>query len=264
MGIEVIHRLIKAIVTWSASLWKWLLERIYSQSKVKIKLPDFVDWFEPKLLNSLSADLSVFNTTVQKVNDLILQLKNLSDDSRSLASITTNTNSRTLRICDQIDSLFSEYIHNKHCNRANSSPDCLYPINSTLPDAEYIREMTSRIRNRLKVIDEIVVSKKNDSATKAPKGGNNSGGKGDSGKKPFEMPASIRADIRTLTSTLEALDSQYAVLTTHLSYLLTVKQAVHRPISGLVSFAEQLTCKPTARLAKHTVQLAAAQLCVHW
>ncbi len=186
----------------------------------KMKLDKFIPWFETTYLQKTTFNFGSINVIMQDLNLTMFNLSNLVNECRIPLATQTNPSNRMQRLCDQIDLLHQEYQSGKQCKVPQTT--ALYPHNSLLPDSEYLRDLTNKIKSKLKVIEEVSMSRKADS-------GKAKGGRSDGNKKPFEMPQSIREEIRKLSGLVESLEIESIGKSMLLSHFNDLKAMVHRP-----------------------------------
>jgi hypothetical protein len=204
----------------------------------KIKLEEFIQWFENQLLTKSSVDISHANNLVRELDLLVVRLKDAACSSRSTVSVTTPQTNRLLRVCDQIDTLCAEYNYLKQYSGQHSH--AIYPFESMLPDAEYLRDLIMKTKNKMKIIDDVTQSKKGngDNTQRATKTGGRISEQ--PSKKAFDMPSAIKIELTRLAELMSALEQESISKSLMMKYFGELKQHIHKPYHHLVSTTAEL------------------------
>ncbi len=205
----------------------------------KLKLEKFIPWFETTLLLKSTFGLTVTNSIMKDIDATICNLKNAASECGTPMTNLATLSNRTQRVCDQIDVLYSEYQSGKRCSIAQIV--VLYPYNSSLPDSEYTRELISKIKSKLKVIEDISMSKKADSTKSRGRPGEGSS------KKAYELPPILKEGLRRLGGLVDELEMESITKSLVLSYLNQIKQTVHRPFHQMRQVISELPQLPQAK-----------------
>ena len=113
-----------------------------------IEITAFPTWLEKKLLIAYEYDLSSITAELGSLRTSFVQFLSQSSSIRSASGILPNTQSnRIFKICDQIDSLADTI-------KSMNQPSC------SLPDSDWLKEFSQKVKNKLKVIDEMAASTK--------------------------------------------------------------------------------------------------------
>jgi hypothetical protein len=192
-----------------------------------MKFDRYVYWLETKLLSVAQAELSEVNNILDMLVERLAILKSVSSQCRSSMIVYNNSAqvNRVYKLYDQVDALGEPYLPGRLFVSLGSCP-----ISSLLPDLDIINDMVVQGRLKLKAIDEIAASKKNDVVKF--KGSKTATSNRSEAKKAVEI-SSIRTEIRNVSDLIEKLAVECAKRTAVLSYFSQIKHAVHYPLHAL-------------------------------
>ena len=204
-----------------------------------VMLHDFTSWFEKQLTNLAIFDLQDIVGVLLKLDENTSSLKKLATEYKSSSAfISVVQNSKSQKLCDQIDSLVI------FLNQKSNSIG--------IQDFEFLRENLSKNKVRLKLIDDLSAPKKAD-AGKGKKG--NSGtnvstsrNTNDSAKKNAEIN-SIRLEVKNGLALLEEMESVLLQKSFVVDYFAEIRSRVFKPIHDSISKQQQLP--PLSDLEKH-------------
>jgi hypothetical protein len=192
-----------------------------------MKFDRYVYWLETKLLSVSQAELSEFNSVLDMLVERLAILKSVSSQCRSSMIVYNNSAqvNRVYKLYDSVDALGEPYLPGRLFVSLGSCP-----ISSLLPDLDIINDMVLQGRLRLKAIDEMATSKKNDVVKF--KGSKTATSNRSETKKAVEI-SSLRTEIRNVSDLIEKLAVVSAKNTAVLGYFSQIKQAVHYPLHAL-------------------------------
>ena len=199
-----------------------------------IKFDQFIAWFESTVLMVSKVELHRMNSSLDDITDGVLYLKRLSEEYRSslLSSQQPAPSNRILKLYDHIDSLPIPFVagrlysSNLRDNNESGRKDVVYHVTSLLPDYDVLKDYASDMRHRLKILDEMASSRKNDST------------KSKAGTKAAPTVAShntsaIKEEVKMMQSALEQLAVEINRKLLVLRYFQQLKVAIHPPIQKL-------------------------------
>lgn len=157
-----------------------------------LRLAEFPSWFESKLSDNLIFELHDIADLLDKIRSDVSDMQSISNTLRDLYANVTATPqiARILKLCDQIDAIASLYGH--------ETPK--------LPGSSYLADLTQKLRNRMKTVDDMASSSKivrTDPVVAS-------------------SLSSLRAIIHAIVSTIESLETaqrRRAVITDYIDYI---------------------------------------------
>jgi hypothetical protein len=208
------------------------------QDKVpQLQLTEYVNWLEIRLLAVSDFELLEFNELVDLLFTSITTLKCIGSMSRvSHSGLPSGQANKVLKMLDHIEALSEPYetsLSGKlYVN--NNKPDLV----SHLPDFESIKEMVSKNKAALKIIDEIASSKK--AETVKFKGSKPMASSNRSETKRLGELMSIKNEARNAQFLLDKLVVEVGKKLSILNYFGQIKLLVHIPVRNLLSKRETL------------------------
>jgi hypothetical protein len=197
-----------------------------ASSPLVLKFDRYVYWLETKLLSTSHDELHELDDTLDILMDRTALLKNMSTQCRaSMIVYNSAQTNRIYKMFEQIDALEEPYIVGR---LFVSSGD--QPVSSLLPDFDILSEIVGKYRSKLKAIDEIAASKKND-AIKFKSTKTVTSSRGDT-KRAADIP-SIRSEVRSILLLLDKLAAESQSKSSILRYFGQIKQWVHFPLQSL-------------------------------
>jgi len=211
-----------------------------------IKFDQFIAWFENSVLMVSKAELHRLNRSLDDITDGVLYLKRLSVEYRnSLLSIQPSNNqapsigssNRILKLYDHIDSLTVPFIagrlYSSHLHDTSESgrKDVVYHVTSLLPDYDVLKDYSNDLKHKLKILDEMASSRKNDSTKN--KAGSKGGGAVPAAAASTHNTSVIKDEVKMLQSALEQLIMEISKKVLVLRYFRRLKLSIHPPIQKL-------------------------------
>lgn len=202
-----------------------------------IKFDQFIAWFESTVLMVSKAELHRLNSSLDDITDGVIYLKRLSAEYRSslLSSQQPAPSNRILKLYDHIDSLSIPFVagrlYSSHLRDSSEGgrKDVVYHVTSLLPDYDILKDYTTDVRHRLKILDEMASSRKNDSAKS--KAGTKAGGAAST--VASHNTSAIKEEVKMMQSALEQLVAEISKKLLVLRYFQQLKVAIHPPIQKL-------------------------------
>lgn len=199
-----------------------------------IKFDQFIAWFESTVLMVSKAELHRLNSSLDDITDGVLYLKRLSAEYRSslLSNQQPAPSNRILKLYDHIDALSIPFVAGRLYSSAlrdsneSGKKDVVYHVTSLLPDYDVLKDYATELRHKLKILDEMASSRKNDST------------KSKAGSKAAPTVAShntsaIKEEVKMMQSALEQLAAEISKKLLVLRYFQQLKVAIHQPIQKL-------------------------------
>ena len=193
-----------------------------------IKFDRYVHWLETKLLVTAKTELTTLDVIIDQISNRITSLKDISTLCRTSMIVHNSTQAnRIYKLYDQVDTIVEPYSTGR---LFLSAGNCA--ITSLLPDLDNLTDMIYQTKMKLKSIEEMASSKKNDVVKF--KGSKLSSSHRSENKKAIEL-SSIRTEVKAINSLLDELNEEIKQKSIILSYFGQIKQLVHIPLQ-LLSF----------------------------
>lgn len=194
-----------------------------SDTPTPIKLDRYVHWLETNILLASRRDMNEIDDTLDQITERIVQLKNISSQCRSAMVAPNNAHvNKVYKMFDQVDTLGAPYQQGRLYNSAGK-----FPIPSLLPDAETLNDWITQTKLKLKSMEEVASSKKNE-AVKF-KGAKSIISIRGEAKKQVDMSL-IRSEIRGIIALLDKLSVRIQEKAEALKYFAQIKECVHFPL----------------------------------
>lgn len=200
------------------------------------------------LLGSAWVELQPFLTALDLCDQKLLSLKSLGVECRTNGiGLTATQNVRVTRLCDLIDSLVKWQW--RMTLTADLSP---VTITSSLPDYDTVQAYLTKVRAKLRLIEEMTSSKKNEgirfrptTSTSTPK----------ATKRIFDL-STIRAQVIDLLESVDAIEQSLLIPTVNscLTLFSELKQSIHKPVQETVHNLQALPSLQTMQDAL-TIQM---------
>jgi hypothetical protein len=211
----------------------------------EVLINDFLSWFDNKLAQFLILDLSDINIELRLLFDNMQLLKKQSETFKSYSMLlpASQAQSRVVKLCTQIDTIviscqydysgiyppileekgFIDKKQKKLKEHIKSLGNETYmPI--LLPDSDYLKDLISKIRSRLRTIEEMASSKNLSRADV----GNGQG------------PLAIRETVLNILNILERLEKYQLKQIMITDYISNIKSIVHQPLLNYAKKIENL------------------------
>lgn len=206
-----------------------------SLDNLKVKLSEFPNWFEKQLKSITQYEMDEIAKVMNQIDDSVKSLKALSIEYKNSQSLHAQPLiNRMQKMCEHIESLNAVF---------SSKP--LSKHGTLLIDAEFLKELITKLKSKLKTIDDLASMRKVDlhkvksnnnkpSATSGPRSDS-----GSSNKKPTDI-ALIREEVRNALSHIDSLEALVVKKVHVLEYFSEIKAVVHKPIQEMNSKSAQL------------------------
>jgi hypothetical protein len=184
----------------------------------------FVGWFESRILEMFQEELEPLRNYLFNVDDCIKSLKVISTSGR-VASVANSSGNKLQKIFDLLDATPQLFLPGQPF--CFPQPQLPYLVSSQLIDIENTNDFISKVKSKLKLIDEALNSKKNDSGkTKATTSRSET-------KKGFD-PLSIRNEIKHTLISLDNLEQRLSKDVLVLIFFAELKADVHFPVNDMI------------------------------
>lgn len=224
-----------------------------SNDIIEISINDFLSWFDNKLAKFLVLDLVDINIELHLLSDNMSLLKKQSEAFKSYSILLPATQARVVKLCTQIDTIvlscqfdysgYPEILEEKGYTERKQKElkenikllgnnETYMPL--LLPDSDYLKDLISKTRNRLRTIEEMASSKNLSRADV----GNGQG------------PLAIRDTVLNILNILERLEKFQLKQIMITDYITNIKSIVHQP---LLTYAKKIENLPSLKYLLDTL-----------
>jgi hypothetical protein len=187
----------------------------FSEEPVTLSLgiKDFIQWLEFELVEFCSKDLAKIYVEMKLLSDKVKKIKNASGSFKSAVgslSLSSQQQSKVNKLSDQIESLATKF----------GSGDESILVKENLPDTEFLEDLVSKFRLKLKVIDDTSTAMRSL--------------KGDQNKNNMLTAPKVHEISLNMTSCLHRIEAEMVKHLALTDFLLKVKVLIFKPLNSLL------------------------------